>query len=121
MGMDAVEICLRTEEFFAITLTDDEASAVRTVGDFYRLICSKLSLDPLPSPVTSAKLPTITHKEKSFLFLSTRTPLPAPPEVLPWSPQSVWDTLFAILVDQLSLKPTEILYTATFTEDLGIC
>jgi len=54
MGMDAVEICLRTEELFALTLTDDEASAVRTVGDFYRLICSKLSLDPLPSPITSA-------------------------------------------------------------------
>ncbi len=32
MGMDAVEIVLRTEELFAITLTDDEASAVRTVG-----------------------------------------------------------------------------------------
>jgi hypothetical protein len=50
MGMDAVEIVLRTEELFAITIPDDEASAVRTVGDFYRLICSKLSLVPLPSP-----------------------------------------------------------------------
>ena len=82
MGMDAVEIVLRTEELFAITIPDDEASAVRTVGDFYRLICSKLSLDPLPSPVTSAKLPAVTHKEKSFLFLSKHTPLPAPPESL---------------------------------------
>ena len=40
--MDAVEIVLRTEELFAITLTDEEAAAVRTVGDFYRLICSRL-------------------------------------------------------------------------------
>jgi len=50
MGMDAVEICLRIEELSAITLLTREASAVRTVGDFYRLICSKLSLVPLPSP-----------------------------------------------------------------------
>jgi hypothetical protein len=97
-----------------------EASAVRTVGDFYRLICSKLSLVPLPSPVTSAKLPTITHKEKFFLCLRTRTPLPAPPEVLPWSPQSVWDTLVAIFADQVGLKPAKILYNATIVEDLGI-
>jgi len=121
MGMDAAEICLRTEELFAITIPDDEAAAARTVGDLYRLICSKLSLVPLPSPVTSAKLPTITHKEKLFLFLSKHTHLPAPPEVLPWSPQSVWDTLVAILVDQQGLKSAEILYNATFAEDLGIC
>jgi hypothetical protein len=121
MGMDAVEIVLRTEELFAITLTDDEASAVRTVGDFYRLICSKLSLVPLPSPLTSAKLPNITHKEKFFLCLRTHTPLPAPPEVLPWSPQSVWDTLVALFADQQGLKPAKILYTATIAEDFRIC
>jgi hypothetical protein len=83
MGLDAVEICLRTEALFAITLTDEEAAAVRTVGDFYRLICSKLDLTLLPSPVTSAELPIITHKEKKFIILRTHTPLPAPPELLP--------------------------------------
>jgi hypothetical protein len=84
MGLDAVEIVLRTEDLFAITLTDDEAAAVRTVGDFYRLICSKLDVTPLPSPVTSAELPTITIKEKKFLILRTHTPPPAPPEVRPY-------------------------------------
>jgi acyl carrier protein len=29
MGLDAVEIVLRTEELFAITIGDDEAAAVR--------------------------------------------------------------------------------------------
>ena len=59
MDMDAIQIVLRTPKcfselaLFAITIPDDEASAVRTVGDFYRLICSKLSLVPLPSPTTS--------------------------------------------------------------------
>jgi acyl carrier protein len=32
MGLDAVEIVLRTEELFVITIEDDEAAAVRTVG-----------------------------------------------------------------------------------------
>ena len=87
MGLDAVEIVLRAEELFVITIGDDEAAAVRTVGDFYNLICSKLNVTPLPSPITSAELPEITHKEKTLLFLSKYTPLPAPPEVLPWSSQ----------------------------------
>jgi hypothetical protein len=120
MGLDAVEIVLRTEDLFAITLTDDEAAAVRTVGDFYRLICSKLNLAPIPSPITSAELPIITHKEKKFLFLSTHTPLPAPPEILPWSPQTVWDALVAVFADQLCLDRAEVLYNARIVDDLGV-
>jgi hypothetical protein len=120
MGLDAVEIILRTEELFAITIPDDEAGNVRTVGDFYRLICAKLNVTPLESPVTSAELPVITHKEKSFLFLYKHTPLPAPPEALPWSPQTVWDAVIAIFVDQQGLKPDEILYRARIAEDLGV-
>jgi hypothetical protein len=79
-----------------------------------------MNVTPLQSPVTSAELPTITHKEKKFLFLSTHTPLPAPPEVLPWSPQSVWDALVAVFVDQQGLDPQEILYRARIVHDLGI-
>jgi hypothetical protein len=120
MGLDAVEIVLRTEDLFAITIQDDEAAAVRTVGDFYRLLCSKRNVTPLPSPVTSAELPIITHKEKKFLFLRTHTPLPAPPEVLPWSPQSIWDALVAVFVDQQGLKPEKILYHARIADDLGV-
>jgi hypothetical protein len=120
MGLDAVEIVLRTEELFAITIADDEGAAVRTVGDFYNLICSKLNITPLPSPITSAELPKITDKEKTFLFLSRHTPLPAPPEVLPWSPQSVWDVVVAIFVDQQALKREDILYHARITQDLGV-
>jgi hypothetical protein len=120
MGLDAVEIVLRTEELFVITIEDDEAAAVRTVGDFYNLICRKTGVTPLESPDTSAELPTIAHKEKKFLFLSTHTPLPAPPEVLPWSPQSVWDALVAVFVDQQGLRRDEILYNARIAQDLGV-
>lgn len=120
MGLDAVEIVLRAEELFAINIQDDEAAAVRTVGHFYEVICAKLIVTPLHSPVNSAELPTITHKEKTLLFLYKHTPLPAPPEVLPWSPQSVWDCLVAILVDQQGLKPENVRYDARFVEDLGV-
>jgi hypothetical protein len=91
MGLDVVEIVLRTEEFFVITIEDDEAAAVRTLGDFYTLICAKLNVTPSQSPVTSAKLPVVTEEEKKLLFLYKTTPLPAPPELLPWSSQSFWD------------------------------
>jgi hypothetical protein len=79
-----------------------------------------MSVTPLQSPVTSEELPTITHKEKKFLLLSKHTPLPAPPEVLPWSPQSVWDALVAVFVDQQGLKREEILYGVRIAQDLGV-
>jgi hypothetical protein len=120
MGLDVVEIVLRTEEFFVIHIEDDEAASVRTVGDFYNLICAKLDVPPLQNPVTPANLPKVTEKEKVFLFLQKQMPLPAPPEVLPWSPQSVWDSLVALIVNQLCLEPGEVLYHARFVEDLRV-
>jgi len=120
MGLDAVEIVLRTEELFGISIGDDEAGAVRTVGDLYHLICAKLNLTPLASPVTPGRIPTISERDKKFLFLYTVTPLPAPPEVLPWSPQSVWDCLVAVFVDQQGLDAKDILYHARIAQDLGV-
>jgi hypothetical protein len=120
MGLDAVEIVLRVEELFGIEISDDQAASVRTVGAFYELICAKLNVIPLASPVTSEELPTITQREKLFLFLARHTPLPAPPEVLPWSPQSAWDCLVAVLVDQQELKLGQVKYDATLVDDLGI-
>jgi len=120
MGLDAVEIILRTEELFAIAIGDDEAGAVRTVGDFYNLICAKVDVTPIPSPVTSKILPAFTHTERKFFFLYSDTPLPAPPEVLPWSSQSVWDCMVAVFVDQQGLKPEAILYHARIAQDLGV-
>lgn len=120
MGLDSVEIILRVEELFVIDIGDDEAARVETVGQFYELICSKLHIPPLPSPVTSEELPVITHREKVLLFLSRYTPLPAPAEVLPWSPQSVWDCVVAVFVDQLGLRAKEVTYPARIAKDLGV-
>jgi acyl carrier protein len=46
MGLDAVEIILRTEDEFSISISDDEAASVVTVGDFYKVVLSKLDLTP---------------------------------------------------------------------------
>lgn len=46
MGLDAVELILRAEEEFNITIEDSEAERVRTVGDFYQLILTKLDVWP---------------------------------------------------------------------------
>jgi len=120
MGLDAVEIILRIEELFSIDIGDGEAAKVETVGQFYELICSKLHIPPLRSPVTSEELPVITHREKVFPILSRHTPLPAPAEVLPWSPQSVWDCVIAVFVDQQGLKAKDVTYRARIAKDLGV-
>jgi hypothetical protein len=83
MGLDAVELILRAEELYSTRFTDDEAAQVRTVNDFYRLICSKLNLTPLPNPETPPTLPKISELE-SLRFLRRRyTPLPHHPRPFP--------------------------------------
>jgi acyl carrier protein len=46
MGLDSVELILRTEEDFSISILDEEAEKVRTVGDLYNLVLSKLDVTP---------------------------------------------------------------------------
>lgn len=43
MGLDAVELVMQIEEAFDITLTDDGAKSVRTVGDLYQGVLRHLS------------------------------------------------------------------------------
>lgn len=120
MGLDGVEIILRTEELFNIEIGDEEAASVETVGEFYKLICSKLQISPLQSPATSRELPVISQDHKIFWFLSRSIQLPAPADVLPWSSQSVWDCVVAVFVDQQGLRVEEVVYYARIATDLGV-
>lgn len=44
MGLDLVELLLRTEEVFSVDLPNEECELIRAVGDLYRLILDKLKL-----------------------------------------------------------------------------
>lgn len=46
MGLDAVELVIRIEETFSIDLPDEELSSIRTVGDLYELVLSKVDTTP---------------------------------------------------------------------------
>ena len=46
MGLDAVELVMRTEDEFSITVSDDEAATALTVGEFYRVVLAKLDVSP---------------------------------------------------------------------------
>jgi hypothetical protein len=96
MGLDVVELILRCEELFAITLADDELTRIRTVGEFYTLNCRELNVIP-----------------------DTRSKLP-PPEPQVWTPSLVWAYVVAIVVDQQGLKPERIQPHAEIVRDLGI-
>ena len=42
MGLDTVEIRLSTEELFGITISDEDASRIITVGDLHAVIMKEL-------------------------------------------------------------------------------
>ena len=108
MGMDTVEIVIRTEEVFSIDLPDDECWRISTVGDFYRLVLSKITLADLPSPTPQNILLTGRSRlEDQFPALS------------PWTPEDAWATLVAIIQDQLQVSKDEVTEHAKFLDDLG--
>ncbi len=109
MGLDAVEIILRTEDTFSIDLPDRECERVVTVGDLYRLVLQKLALPYQPS----SEIETSPNgRDRSRVRL---TP------IIPYSftTPDVWLTLKALIVDQLQIDPEEVQEPAAFQRDLG--
>jgi acyl carrier protein len=106
MGLDTVEIVLRTEEVFNIDLPDDECGQVVTVGDLYRLVLSKLELPYVgPAEVESSA----QGRNRTSMSM---------PGLSPWSPPDVWMTLRGIIIDQLQIDEAEVKEDATFLNDL---
>jgi hypothetical protein len=50
VGLDTVELMMRCEEVFEVSLEDWRLEHVRTVGDLYGLVCEQLQLAPEPDP-----------------------------------------------------------------------
>jgi acyl carrier protein len=107
MGLDTVEIVLRTEETFNIDLPDDECSRVVTVGDLYRLVLGKLELPYVQANEVEAGN---RGQDRSHLRM---------PSLSLWSPLDVWLTLKGIIVDQLQVDEQDVKEEAAFLRDLG--
>jgi acyl carrier protein len=104
MGMDIVELIMRTEEVFGVTIDDTDAEQIQTVGDLYELVCKLLNVYPNPSPDQL----TGTHQIASkYRLLDSQ------------SPEDIWIKLVVTICDQLQVDPAEVRYDATFQNDLG--
>ncbi len=106
MGLDIVEVVMRCEETFAITLLDEKMERVQTVGDLYFYICEALAIAPLDHPAQ----PTGPLR----LYLARPGPIPKN-----WTPENVWATLVAVVTDQLQVDEAEVTCDASFSRDLG--
>ena len=110
MGLDTVEIVLATEEVFSVNLPDDECGSIVTVGDLYRLVLNKLGLPYLAidSKATSSEAITLSKSRLKDQY----------PGLTSWTAPDVWETLRAIIEEQLQVDLEEITETATFIDDL---
>jgi acyl carrier protein len=106
MGLDIVELVMRCEETFAVTLLDEKLERVQTVGDLYIYLCEALAVTPLDRPA----------RPTAPLRLSLVRPSPAPKE---WTPETVWATLVYVVTDQLKVDEAEVSRDANFSRDLG--
>ena len=107
MGLDLVEIVLRTEETFGIDLPDAECERIVTVGDLYRLVLSKLELPYVqPKEIEAATI----GQDRSHLRITS---------LFSWSPPDVWQTLKGIIADQLQVQEEDVNEQAAFSRDLG--
>ena len=102
MGLDFVELIIRTEEVFSIQLPDEECQLVRTVGDLYKLVLDKLTLPYVPSIEIEADPGGIARPLRSGLRLSQ------------WTAPDTWLTLKAVISDQLGIKRSAITELARF-------
>jgi hypothetical protein len=83
-----------------------QLAIMQTVGDLYTLVCTELALTPRPPP------PPDTGYVHPFRKSSK-------PLKIQWTPEDVWATLVAIIIDQLQVDREEVLYDAYFQRDLG--
>ena len=122
MGLDTVEIVLRTEDVFGISLPDEECGKIVTVGDLYRAVLQKLDLLYMPAFAIQTDNLGIARCRPSFRrFLRKKREFPIEPDpaTTPWTAPDVWLTLQAIIMDQLQLEASEVREEAAFQRDLG--
>ncbi len=106
MGLDIVELVMRTEEVFGVTFADAELVHAETVGALYQILCQELELAPLSDPEAAVGRPCGVG---SVLNLKT----------IAWTPEDVWATLVWVVVDQLQVRADEVHFETRWVQDLG--
>ena len=101
MGLDVVEVVMRCEEIFGVTLPNADLSAAVTVGGLYDLICKHLELVPLAQPEPEEGVARRANMQR------------------PWTADEVWATLVWVVADQLQVDLAEVGYDARWQVDLG--
>ena len=109
MGLDTVELILRTEEVFGVLLSDDDCSHVVTVSDLYRLVLNELKLPY--KPASAVEDSTDGFRGRNRLHAQF-------PGIERWTTPDVWLTLKALILDQLALRDDEVHEFVRFSEDL---
>jgi acyl carrier protein len=121
MGLDTVEIVLRVEETFCVDLPNDELGSVATVGDLYELLLSRLDghhssyppfrrIAPVPAASRLAN-PVLTNSDAEHTQKAAQSKMRKEAEF--------WPILKQIIVDQLQIKPEDVVPEAHFGRDLG--
>jgi acyl carrier protein len=106
MGLDIVELVMRCEEDFGITIADADAGQMYTVGDLYLLVCRQLGIEPARGP-----LPSVGFSRPVFGSLKPS------PEIS--DGDEVWAAVARIVVDQLQVEESDVKFDARFQDDLG--
>ena len=103
MGLDIVELVIRCEEEFGVSLDNHLLESTRTVGDLFEIICAQLNRLSDPDTLQPVNRPSIPH---------------AVAVADGWTRDAVWSQLVRLLADQFQVAPDRITYTTSFL-DLG--
>jgi len=101
MGLDSVELVLRTEDEFGITFSDEEAAAAITVGELYDLVLSKI--EATPGCLTS-KAFYLTRRALMECFGAPRRSIRPSTQLEPFLPEETRRKLWGKLQEEISLR-----------------